>query len=84
VTSRYNVERRQAEFQVGDLVFVRIHPQSSRAHQRSYKLDFRWSAPLMIAKFVSPVTDLLNNPDRGVIVRKAHVSQLNGAHPPES
>jgi hypothetical protein len=71
VAARYNVGRRQAKFQVGDLVLVRIHPQSSRSHQRSAKLDFRWSVPLMIAKFVSPVTALLANPDTGVTVRKA-------------
>jgi hypothetical protein len=52
VAARYNVERRQAKFQVGDLVLVRIHPQSCRSYQRSAKLDFRWSVPLMIVKFV--------------------------------
>jgi hypothetical protein len=64
---------------VGDLVLVRIHPQRSRPHQRSAKLDFRWSVPLVIAKFVSPVTAVLANPDTGVIVRKAHESQPKGA-----
>jgi hypothetical protein len=79
VAARYNVGRRRAKFQVGDLVLVRIHSQSSRPHQRSAKLDFRWSVPLVITKFVSPVTAVLANPDTGVTVRKAHVSQLKGA-----
>jgi hypothetical protein len=79
VAGRYNAERGQAEFRVGDLVLLRLHPLSSRSHQRSAKLDWKWSAPLKIAKFVSPVTILLANPDTGVIVRKAHVSQVKRA-----
>jgi hypothetical protein len=43
VASRYNAERRQAEFSVGDLVLLRLHPLSSRSHQRSAKLDWKWS-----------------------------------------
>jgi hypothetical protein len=79
VAERYNVGRKQAKFQVGDLVFVKIHQQSSRPDQRSAKFDLRWSVPLVIAKFVSPVRAVFANPDTGVIVRKAHVSQLKGA-----
>jgi hypothetical protein len=58
------------------LVLVRLHPQSSRPHQRSAKLNFRWSVPLVISKFVSPVTAVLANPDTRVIVRKADVCEL--------
>jgi hypothetical protein len=76
VAERYNVGRRQVEFRAGDLVLARLHPQSSRSHQRSAKIDYKWSLPLIIAKYVSPVTVLLANPDTGVVVRKAHVSQL--------
>jgi hypothetical protein len=76
VARRYNAGRRQAEFRMGDLVLVRLHPLSSRSQQRSAKLDYRWSVPLKIARFVSPVTVLLANPDSGVIIEKAHVSQL--------
>jgi hypothetical protein len=70
------VGRRQAELRVGNLVLVRLHPQSSQAHQGSAKIDYKWSLPLVVAKYVSPVTVLLANPDTGVVVRKAHVSQL--------
>jgi hypothetical protein len=79
VAARYNVGRREVDFQVGDLVLVRMHTQSSRPLQRSAKLNFRWSEPLIIAIFVSPVTALLANPITGVIVRKAHVCQLKRA-----
>jgi transposase InsO family protein len=76
VADRYNVGRRPVDFRVGDLVLLRTHPLSSRAQQRSAKLDFKWSTPMTIAKFVSPVTVQLANPDTGVIVRRAHVTQL--------
>ena len=76
VAARYNAGRRPGEFRVGDSVLVRLHPLSSKSHQRSAKLDFKWSVPLIITKFVSPVTVLLANPETGVIIRKAHVSQL--------
>jgi hypothetical protein len=67
VAERYNKGRRQAEFQVGDLVLLRLHPLSSRSQQRSAKLDFKWSVPLKITRFVSPVTVLLANPDTGLL-----------------
>jgi hypothetical protein len=76
VARRYNAGRRQAEFRVGDLVLVQLHLLSSRSQQRSAKLDYRWSVPLNIARFVSPVSVSLANPDTGVIIKKAHVSQL--------
>jgi hypothetical protein len=76
VRARYDAGRRRGEFRVGDMVLVRVYPLSSKPRQRSAKLDLKWSAPLIIAKFVSPVTVLLANPETGVILRKAHVSQL--------
>lgn len=83
VAERYNAERRRAVFQVGYLVLIRMHPVSSKLHQRSTKLDYKWSVPLVIAKFVFPVTALLANLDTGVIIRKAHVSQLKPHFPAE-
>jgi hypothetical protein len=59
-----------------DPVLVRLYPLSSKVQKRSAKLENKWSAPLMIAKFLSAVTVQLANPDTGVMVRKAHVSQL--------
>jgi hypothetical protein len=50
VARRYNLERRQVRFQVGDLVLVKLHPQSSQALQRSAKIAKKWSDPLVIAK----------------------------------
>jgi hypothetical protein len=76
VADKYNVGRRPGEFHVGDFVFVRLHPMSSKSRQHSAKLDLKWSVPLVIARFVLPVTVLLANPETGVIVRKASISQL--------
>jgi hypothetical protein len=81
VAERYDAGRRRAEFRVGDLVLVRLHPLSSKISQRSAKLEFKWSVPLVIVKYVSPVTVLLANPDTGVVLRKAHVSQLKPHFP---
>jgi hypothetical protein len=83
VAARYDAGRSRGEFRVGDWVLVRLHPTSSKSRQRSAKLEFKWSVPLMIAKFVSPVTALLANPETGVIVKKAHVSQLKPYFPAE-
>jgi hypothetical protein len=76
VAARYNALRKEADFRVGDLVLVKLHPLSSKALQRSANIENKWSDPLCIVKFLTEVTVQLANPDTGVIVRKAHVSQL--------
>jgi hypothetical protein len=76
VASRYDAGRRRAEFRVGELVQVRLHPLSSKSQQRSAKLDFRRTVSLKIVRFLSPVTVELANPDTGVVIRKARVSQV--------
>jgi hypothetical protein len=76
VSNKCNAGRRRAEFCVGDLVLVKLHPLSSKSQRRSPKFDYKWSVPLTIARFVSPMTVLLANSDTSVIIRKAYVSQL--------
>jgi len=49
---------------------------SSKVQNISGKLLLRWSEPLVTAKIVNTNNMLLANPVTGVIVRKAHVSQL--------
>jgi hypothetical protein len=66
---------------VGDLVLVKLHPQSSQTLQRSAKIAKKWSDPLVIAKYLTPVTVQLANQETGVVVRKAHVSQLKRYFP---
>jgi hypothetical protein len=76
MADKYHAVRWQAVYRDGNLVLVVLYTLSSKLHQRSAKVDYRWSVLLVIAKVVSPVTVPLANPDTGVIVRKAHVSQL--------
>jgi len=55
-------------------VVYRMNLASSKAQKISAKLLLRWSKPIVIAKIVRP--NVLANPETGVIVRRAHVSQL--------
>ena len=76
VARRYNVKRKPHKYRVGDIVVFRLNVASSKAQNISAKLLTRWSKPMVIAKIVGPNTVLLANPDTGVIVRRAPVSQL--------
>jgi hypothetical protein len=76
VARRYNELRSEAVFRVGDLVLVKLHPQSSKELKCSAKIANKWSNPLLIAGFLTKVTVQLSNPDTCVIVRKSHISQL--------
>lgn len=44
---------------------VRLHPQSSKIHKRSAKIDLKWSDPMVIAKHLTDVTVQLVNPVTG-------------------
>jgi len=48
---------------------------SSKAQNISAKLALKWSKPVIVAKVVRPNVVLLANPDRGVIIRRANVTQ---------
>ena len=76
VAQRFHKGRKPHRYSVGDLVQYRLKLSSSKGHNISAKLLLRWSAPVTIAKIVRPNVMLLANPDTGVIVRRAHVSQL--------
>ena len=49
---------------------------SSKAQNVSGKLLLRWSEPVVISKIVNANNVLLADPSTGIIIRKAHVSQL--------
>jgi len=70
VARRYDAKRKPHQYRVGENV------ASSKAQNISAKMLMRWSKPVVISKFVGPNTVLLANPETGVIVRRAHVSQL--------
>lgn len=54
----------------------RMRLASSEANNISVKFLLRWSKPAVIAKIVRLNVVLLANPKMGVIVRRAHVTQL--------
>ena len=76
VATRYNANRRAHVYKVGDTVLYRQNVLSSKARNISAKLSMKWSQPVVIAKILRPNVVLLANPGTGVIVRRAHVSQL--------
>jgi len=49
---------------------------SNKTYNVTAKILLRWSEPLVINKVVNENNVLLVKPGTGVIVRKAHVSQL--------
>jgi hypothetical protein len=76
VARRYNENRKPHQYKVGDLVMYKRNLVSSEAQKVTGKLLMRWSQPVVIAKFTGVNNVLLANPDTGVVVRRAHVSQL--------
>jgi hypothetical protein len=49
---------------------------SNKASQMSAKFLLRWSKPVVIARIVRPNVVVLANPETGIMIRRAHVSQL--------
>jgi hypothetical protein len=76
VAERYNQRRKEHTFKVGDYIMFRRHLVSSKAQNVSAKLMLRWSDPVVIAEILRTNVVLFANPDTGVILRRAHVSQL--------
>jgi hypothetical protein len=76
VARRYNTGRKPHTYCVGDAVLYRLNVLSSKAQNISAKLALRWSKLVVVAKIVRPNVVLLANPDTGVIIRRAHVTQL--------
>ena len=76
VARRYDANRKPHQYRVSDTVVYRLHTASSKTQNISAKLLLRWFKPLVIAKIVGSNTVLLANPETGIVVRGAHVSQL--------
>jgi hypothetical protein len=57
-------------------VVYRLNVGSSKIRGVSAKLSMRWSKPVVIVKDVRPNVVFLANPETGVVVRRAHVTQL--------
>jgi hypothetical protein len=76
VTRRYDAKRKPHPYCVGETVVFRLNIASSKAQKISAKMLMRWSKSVVISKFVGPNTVLLANPETGVVVKRAHVSQF--------
>ena len=76
VARRYNAERKAHQYKPGDIVMYRKQLVSSKSRKIAGKLLLRWSEPVIVSKIVNDNNVLLVRPDTGIIVRKAHVSQL--------
>jgi len=76
VARRFNERCSPHQYNVGDTVMYKRNLLSNKAQNINAKLSLRWSEPLVISKIVSQNNTLLANPNTGVVVRKAHVSQL--------
>lgn len=81
--SKYNRGRLPVPFRAGDLVLYKSHPISSAANRHAAKLCFRWTGPVQIQRFLTPVSVSLVDPTTGVYVRKAHVSHLKKFSSPD-
>ena len=80
VAKRYNSTRKEHKYKVGDWVLYRKNLTSSNALNETAKLMLRWSEPVIIARLTASNNVELANPNTGVVVRKAHVSQLKPFH----
>ena len=80
VARRYNANRRAHHYKEGDLEVFKKNVVSSKAQNISSKLSMRWSEPAVISKIVYVNNLLLANSNTGVVVRRAHVSQLKPYH----
>jgi len=76
VAKRYNQGRKAHKFEVGNTVRYRLTLVSSKGQDRTAKMMLRWSRPYTIAREIRPNVVLLADPNTGVVVKRAHVSQL--------
>ena len=73
---QYNAKHGPHGYRVGDLVFMRTYPVSSKINHKAAKLCSKFEGPYQIQRFLTPVSALLADPSTGQIVKRAHVSQL--------
>jgi hypothetical protein len=76
VKKQYNQGRQENLFRTGERVMYRKINLSDSTKQISKKLQPLWSRPLIINRFLSPVTVELKCPTTGRIIRTAHVSHI--------
>ncbi len=76
----YNLRRKQNQYQVGDVVWLRAHPLSRAEEGFMAKLSGRWKGPAKIIKCLGPVNysaSLLTDPET---IDTYHVQNLKPCH----
>jgi hypothetical protein len=73
---RYSQSRRELGYQFRDKVLYRHHVLSSKVKGVSQKMELRLSRPVVIVRFLKPNVVELAWPETGIVVKKAHVSQI--------
>nr|CAD7402413.1 unnamed protein product [Timema poppensis] len=72
--ARYDAGRYPVSYKVRDKVVYELHNYNKAIDGKTAKFDYRWSAPTIISKFLTPVTVQLMDPVTGLATRRAHVT----------
>lgn len=76
----YDQKRKQTNFQVGDVVWVRAHPLSKADDGFMAKLSAKWKGPAKIEKRLGPVNYVVSFLDDSKYVDTFHVQNLKLCH----
>ncbi|KAL0151927.1 hypothetical protein M9458_052779, partial [Cirrhinus mrigala] len=80
----YNYSRKNAQFQPGDLVWLKTHPLSSASNKFSAKLAPKWEGPAEIKSKTGPInyTVCWGNPPKTDVINVVNLKQYYGRLPP--
>ncbi|KAM7249199.1 hypothetical protein ACFE04_008642 [Oxalis oulophora] len=75
--NRYYTEKhsKPTKLSAGDIVFVRTHNQSSKAHNYSRKLDKKWKGPYIVVQENAPNSYLLEEMETGAFISQ-HIENI--------
>lgn len=80
----YNSRRKDAQFQQGDLVWVRSHPLSKASDKFTSKLAPWWEGPATVIKKIGPINYRVkwsNPPDKQDTVNVVNLKKYYGVSP---
>ncbi|KAL0150103.1 hypothetical protein M9458_054530, partial [Cirrhinus mrigala] len=80
----YNYRRKNAQFQPGDLVWLKTHPLSSASNKFSAKLAPKWEGPAEIKSKTGPInyTVCWGNPPETDVINVVNLKRYYGCLPP--
>lgn len=76
----YDQKRKQTNFQVGDVEWVRAHPLAKADDGFMAKLSAKWKGPAKIEKCLGPVNYVVSFLDDPTHVDTFHVQNLKPCH----